>query len=240
MTAGRGRRRLLTPRMTTYSEDDDSPISGEAVGVVRMAYPRPKRRLSPPPAMADTQPSPGEHGRLPECRLGLPTSGPRLECVEANHHPVGSSSALDHAVNGSSGYRALKLKPDIDSATQADIVCADVVHRLGTHDARGAPPFIDGTSTGGWHVAVSRSARRRPAGTCDQAHAARRRWPSTIRCAISVCEHGCHADTHQTWTIQLPHRVFTGCVGGQVDIVDHSRSLSTAAVDRDHCCSRRR
>jgi len=164
MTAGRGRRRLLTPRMTTYSEDDDSPISGEAVGVVRMAYPRPKRRLSPPPAMADTQPSPGEHGRLPECRLGLPTSGPRLECVEANHHPVGSSSALDHAVNGSSGYRALKLKPDIDSATQADIVCADVVHRLGTHDARGAPPFIDGTSTGGWHVAVSRSARRRPAG----------------------------------------------------------------------------
>jgi hypothetical protein len=31
--------------------------------------------------MADTQPSPGEHGRLPECRLGLPTSGPRLECV---------------------------------------------------------------------------------------------------------------------------------------------------------------
>ena len=31
--------------------------------------------------MADTQPSPGEHGRLPECRLGPPTSGPRLECV---------------------------------------------------------------------------------------------------------------------------------------------------------------
>ena len=161
-----------------------------------MAYPRPKRRLSPPPAMADTQPSPGEHGRLPECRLGLPTSGPRLECVEANHHPVGSSSALDHAVNGSSGYRALKLKPDIDSATQADIVCADVVHRLGTHDARGAPPFIDGTSTGGWHVAVSRSARRRPAGTCDQAHAARRRWPSTIRCAIFRCASMAAMPTH--------------------------------------------
>ena len=219
MTAGRGRRRLLTPRMTTarlaarLSGSFGWPIPG-----LNAASRRHQLWLILSPHQANT-------AGYRSAAWALPTSGPRLECVEANHHPVGSSSALDHAVNGSSGYRALKLKPDIDSATQADIVCADVVHRLGTHDARGAPPFIDGTSTGGWHVAVSRSARRRPAGTCDQAHAARRRWPSTIRCAISVCEHGCHADTHQTWTIQLPHRVFTGCVGGQVDIVDHSRSL---------------
>src|SRR6185437_11850727 len=78
---------------TSYSEDDDSPIRGARLSAsfgwpipgLNAASRRDQLWLILSPHQANT-------AGYRSAAWALPTSGPRLECVEANHHPGGSSS----------------------------------------------------------------------------------------------------------------------------------------------------